>query len=740
MKPVDPVKTARIALRVAKNSLKRADGGRTLDKSGFFSKAEEVAKNLPQQRGNVDQMLAMMAKSGVKPAELLHAGKPFGHSISREELARHFGDKKPKIKVTKYARDEEDTTRYSDYSLHGGDDYREHLLHLPSNADPNDPSLRMRMTNTPDGGTGMVKKVPFGDYQSSHWADTPNVLAHVRMQNFKHPIESPEYEEAKKKHADAAQGRIAAHDVLKEAHAIHGSLWREEPSVFNASLDRKEKAGKNYEQAALEEVRAKKALNSMPHEKILHLEELQSDWGQEGRSKGFYDPKNPVTLYKAKAPDYRREDEEVVGHFPDKDAVDEHLKSIFEKEGPSDDYRSVSRKPGNTIEEPPIGPFVGNTQHWTDLGLKHVLHEAAKGKHDKISWTPGEEHVSRFGIGNHIGEIVYDPKNKVFEARNPRGMSIHFDDGADKDKIKNYVGKELAEKLFNTELAPHRYGDKHSRYLYGDHNGETQVHKLSGMDLKVGGEGMRKYYDEILPKSLLKLARQHDPDAKLVPHVIKQPKDRHNPGGNETRDLNTQALVITPKMRESILKGQSLFSHGGMVQKYASGGAVDPDPTDAQKEVGNYKKEHISFQGIPVSIENKKGSMRSGTSKNGRHWSVEMPYDYGYVKGTKGADGDHVDVCIGPNADSDTVFVVDQKDANTGKFDEHKAMLGYRSLADAEKAYCLGFSDGKGHLRMGPIVRMTISEFKSWLKTEETKTANKKQSLVDNALKLVRRQ
>lgn len=174
--------------------------------------------------------------------------------------------------------------------------------------------------------------------------------------------------------------------------------------------------------------------------------------------------------------------------------------------------------------------------------------------------------------------------------------------------------------------------------------------------------------------------------------------------------------------------------------KRADGGAVDPDPTDAQKEVGNYKKEHVSFQGVPVSIENKKGSMRSGTSKNGRHWSVEMPYDYGYVKGTKGADGDHVDVCIGPNTDSDTVFVVDQKDANTGKFDEHKAMLGYRSLADAEKAYCLGFSDGKGHLRMGPIVRMTISEFKSWLKTEETKTANKKQSLVDNALKLVRRQ
>lgn len=170
--------------------------------------------------------------------------------------------------------------------------------------------------------------------------------------------------------------------------------------------------------------------------------------------------------------------------------------------------------------------------------------------------------------------------------------------------------------------------------------------------------------------------------------------------------------------------------------KKASGGAVIPNPTEAQKEAGNYSKEHISFQGLPISLENKKGTTRSGVGPDGRKWSVQMPYDYGYVKGTEGADGDHFDVCIGPNPNSNSVFIVDQKDAKTGRFDEHKAMLGYNTLVEAEQAYKSGFSDGKGYLRLGPVVRLTISEFKKWLGTNETKTANKTQGLVDRALKL----
>ena len=152
---------------------------------------------------------------------------------------------------------------------------------------------------------------------------------------------------------------------------------------------------------------------------------------------------------------------------------------------------------------------------------------------------------------------------------------------------------------------------------------------------------------------------------------------------------------------------------------YNTGGAVTP--TDAQKEAGNYQKHHFIFHGLPLSIETLKGQMRSGTAPDGKKWSVRMPYDYGYIKRTKGADGDHVDVCVGPDHESDHVFIIDQQDHRTGQFDEHKVMLGYRTREDAQKAYKAGFSDGMGGARMKAVVRMSMKEFKHWLKTCDTK-------------------
>ena len=161
----------------------------------------------------------------------------------------------------------------------------------------------------------------------------------------------------------------------------------------------------------------------------------------------------------------------------------------------------------------------------------------------------------------------------------------------------------------------------------------------------------------------------------------------------------------------------------------STGGTVQP--TEAQKAAGNYKKDHISFQGLPISIETRKGHMRTGPG-----WQVRVPYDYGYIKRTEGADGDHVDVCIGPDHQSDHVFIVDQHDHQTGQFDEHKVMLGYRTREDARRAYCAGFSDGKGPDRMKNMVRMTMREFKTWLKLLNTKKPTKGQSHIDRALEV----
>ena len=147
---------------------------------------------------------------------------------------------------------------------------------------------------------------------------------------------------------------------------------------------------------------------------------------------------------------------------------------------------------------------------------------------------------------------------------------------------------------------------------------------------------------------------------------------------------------------------------------------VNTEPSGAQVEAGNYKKGHGTFQGLPVTIETPAGAERRGVGPDGQPWSVMLQHPYGYVKGTVGADGEHVDTYVGPHADSPTAFVVDQVDPSTGQFDEHKTVLGANTQAEAAQIYDAGFSDGSGPSRRAAITAMPMDEFKSWLKTGDT--------------------
>lgn len=143
---------------------------------------------------------------------------------------------------------------------------------------------------------------------------------------------------------------------------------------------------------------------------------------------------------------------------------------------------------------------------------------------------------------------------------------------------------------------------------------------------------------------------------------------------------------------------------------------VDRRPTDGQKRAGNYRMGHIRVHGLDITIENPKGSWRSGTSLDGKTWRARLPFHYGYIKRTEGADGDHVDVFVGPHLASQRVFVVDQHHLHGDRpFDEHKAFIGFGSIGQARHAYMRAFSDGKGRLRIGHIAHLSIEEFKYWL-------------------------
>lgn len=246
-------------------------------------------------------------------------------------------------------------------------------------------------------------------------------------------------------------------------------------------------------------------------------------------------------------------------------------------------------------------------------------------------------------------------------------------------------------------------------------NKPIENENIEGND-ESGGDGLREGGGEVLPREQLDQtggtgevegresagpdidrtdgATQEGSSRGLVPFVAPSPKE------NETPLDYAERIVEAKRLHEEELK-------------------VDTNPTEAQKEAGNYKKGHIKINGFDVTIEQPAGSVRSGKDANGKEWSVTMNNTYGYIRGTKGVDGDHIDVFLGPDMNSDMVYVVDQVNTD-GSFDEHKVMMGFPSLEDARSAYLSNYEEGWQGL--GNITGVALDEFKKWIDSSTRKT------------------
>ncbi|WP_290045081.1 LPD38 domain-containing protein [uncultured Muribaculum sp.] len=151
---------------------------------------------------------------------------------------------------------------------------------------------------------------------------------------------------------------------------------------------------------------------------------------------------------------------------------------------------------------------------------------------------------------------------------------------------------------------------------------------------------------------------------------------------------------------------------------------VNTSPTDKQKEAGNYKKGHVRVGAFDVTIENPKGSVRRGTDATGKKWEQTMSHTYGYIKGTEGVDGDHIDVFLSSDIDGwdgRRVYVVDQYNPD-GTFDEHKVMLGFNSEDDAYNAYLSNYESGWEKGRRLDVGAVDIREFEKWVDSSHRKT------------------
>lgn len=563
-----------------------------MNKHGLYSKAAQIVRSLPQERGTAEQMVAAAKRVGLKDAELQNAGPLPEGKVTREELAKHFESKLPNMYVSQYGenprfltRDEgkrfmelqmrsfgdnlspeekrefdhlrqrnsssphvvgEDNedgledTQYGDYALSGGKNYRERLIQL------NKPVGKPREyyevhTSHPDyvtfgqyetldeaqlaadefydrhngdyKTTTVKRRYPdTGSYYSSHWSGHPNVLAHIRMSDRVVGGDREDVRPIAGKLADAMGTGIRDLSSGSADYGVkNGVITPEEAATLSRFMGWR---NNGYDD--------KPGLDK----KLLHVEELQSDWGQEGRDQGFSDPENPHEIFNTKTG-------EVISRHPTYEAMWDAFRAIPEDQAAGLDY--------GKSKAPPAAPYVTNTQHWTDLALKNVLREAALGNYDGIVFTPGQAQADRYGLEKQVDSIKYWPEDRTLSALQGNSTRIAKQDVGPED-LPSLIGKELSKKLLHP-----------SSIRKSEFDG-SQYHMLQGEDMKVGGGGMKGYYDNIVPKSVMRLAQQHDPEVR--------------PGEPVELPQGYQGfhLPMTDKLKSSILdQGFPAFRRGGAV-------------------------------------------------------------------------------------------------------------------------------------------------------------------------------
>jgi hypothetical protein len=412
-------------------------------------------------------------------------------------------------------------TRYSNYQLAGGENYREILLKIPENMSEYNKytdSLRAKY------GQGGFANLPLTDierarlekfyanedvrpYQSSHFNE-PNILAHIRVN------------------------------------------------------DRIDADGK----------------------KMLLVEELQSDWHQAGREKGY------KGQFKDLPNDYKVQSKTDKDGYAYYEVLDPQG-NVFAK-----DYSkgSVTNQAINRLNETvggvPDAPFKDT---WYQLSLKRIMKYAADNGYERVGLTTGEQQAKRYDLSKQVDELLYkknaDGTYQLSAQANGRGNMLG--ESIPENKLSDYVGKEVATKI----------AENSGRELnLGANNQPKDMWKgLSGIDLKVGGEGMKKYYDEIYPKFLEKYGKKWDAGVgetkltgtgskdELAQKVYGRGETYKNLPSEQKRKIDEMFLQkgepiryidITPKMKEGVKKGQPLAAAEQTPEMLASGGLDYADP------------------------------------------------------------------------------------------------------------------------------------------------------------------
>lgn len=516
---------------------------------------------LEGQQGVVskEQVLQFIADGGPKLEEVVKGG---GESLTEVELERiaelEEMDLDPadqeyyELADLQARRDEgrqEGGTKFGQYQLPGGENYREVLVTVPGNdrteADKAARAVEEAQTRYEQDGSqanyaalvaarDAAKKFGAGwksnDFTSSHWSE-PNVLAHYRLN------------------------------------------------------DRTDADGK----------------------RVLFIEEIQSDWHQAGRKKG-YGPERTTTVEREVSSLPKSEQQVFAGS-----------KTVYEVLGSDGRRLYIGRDKAKTerAAQPNVRKGVPNApfkKSWPMLAFKRVLREAVEKGYDSVAWTTGEQQAERYDLSKSISLVVYRPETKNLRAYDLNEKRV-MDDTVEPANIEDHIGKEAAQKLLQTE-----------RDSFGEH-------QLSGLDLKVGGEGMKGFYDKMLPKMVQDYVKKLDPSVKVGAAAVDAGGSEYKversgssfrlrregsivgvfPSADaawaEAERLGTtsvHSLDITPAMREAITQnGQALYqplasdvNMGAVTFSTPSGKPVIDLFTKANASTFLHESGHIYFEAV----------------------------------------------------------------------------------------------------------------------------------------------
>lgn len=506
---------------------------------GFYSTVEKALSSIKQDKGTPEQFKAMLLKNGAKQAEMDWMGwdNTFSsqNSITKSDVQSWINENKIDIQQVVYSgpteadidtfladeagegftreqareylsNDEEDETQYSGWQLSGGKNYRELLLTMP------------------------------------HQTEL-DVLEFLDKINLQGKSNRTALEDAELDRLLAKEKKLKARPKKNEFQSSHF----DEPNI-------------------LAHIRINERV--VNGERVLFIEEIQSDWAQKGRKYGF---KN-------------ESDSKRIRHLLSK-------ANLSSKE--IDELQSLRERNVGDINAVPNMPFA-KTDQWVNLALRKVMRYAAENGFDRIAWTNGDMQSKRYDISKQVDSIFYRKDGKT-SSDNMQMYTLKLTlNGGGKshlhlrgDELEDNVGKEVAQKILNEEGTKIYSGTGSDQFVTGT--------ELSGLDLKVGGEGMKTFYDGIIPSAASKLGRPfgakvEDMELPLIKQyeVAKNTEDikRFSKSGytftwngdkiskqrayeiierggqveaTPIQSSTVQSLPVTDSMRESVMQGVPLF-------------------------------------------------------------------------------------------------------------------------------------------------------------------------------------